>query len=296
VSGIRGKSQRTLDTEAAIVEIVEERSPITVRGVCYALFTRGLIDSMATKETGRISRIMTDMRESDDLDWESIVDDSRTVSRYSTWASASARIQDAANNYWRDNWQDQPHIVEVWSEKGTVGGILEPILNRYMVPFRVMKGFGSFTSLKRASADADDINLDQQPVALYIGDYDPSGLYMSEVDIPARLDRYSAEYLNTWEFRRIALTREDTAALPSFPAADKRNDGRHGWFVQNYGTRCWELDAMDPNDLRKRVESEIVGLLDMGQWEHAKRIQTAERASMMEFHAAWEARLKEGKS
>jgi hypothetical protein len=32
----RGKSKSTLITEQAIVEIVDERAPITVRGVCYA--------------------------------------------------------------------------------------------------------------------------------------------------------------------------------------------------------------------------------------------------------------------
>lgn len=43
----RGKSARTLRTEAAIFQVVEERAPLTVRGVCYALFTLGLIPSMA---------------------------------------------------------------------------------------------------------------------------------------------------------------------------------------------------------------------------------------------------------
>ena len=43
--------------------------------------------------------------------------------------------------------------------------------------------------------------------------------------------------------------------LPSFPATDKRKDPRYKWFVRNYGKRCWELDAMDPNDLRACVET-----------------------------------------
>ena len=42
--------------------------------------------------------------------------------------------------------------------------------------------------------------------------------------------------------------------LPSFPASDKKKDPRYKWFVRNYGNRCWELDAMDPNDLRACVE------------------------------------------
>ena len=35
-----GKAQATPVLEEAILDIVEERAPITVRGVCYALFVR----------------------------------------------------------------------------------------------------------------------------------------------------------------------------------------------------------------------------------------------------------------
>ena len=41
------------------------------------------------------------------------------------------------------------------------------------------------------------------------------------------------------------------------PGTDKSKDPRYPWFVKNYGKRCWELDAMDPNDLRACVRREI---------------------------------------
>ena len=41
----RGKAAATVAIEASILEIVAERAPITVRGIAYALFTRGLIDT-----------------------------------------------------------------------------------------------------------------------------------------------------------------------------------------------------------------------------------------------------------
>jgi hypothetical protein len=49
----RGKAASTLMLERAIVTIVDERNPITVRGVCYALFTQGLIPDMSVNSTGR---------------------------------------------------------------------------------------------------------------------------------------------------------------------------------------------------------------------------------------------------
>ena len=49
------------------------------------------------------------------------------------------------NGYRRDYWNQQPVRVEVWSEKGTVRGVLQPVLDEYGVGFRVMHGFGSAT-------------------------------------------------------------------------------------------------------------------------------------------------------
>lgn len=47
----RGKAEKTLALECAIARIVAQRQPITVRGVCYALFADGLIGSMGKVET-----------------------------------------------------------------------------------------------------------------------------------------------------------------------------------------------------------------------------------------------------
>ena len=82
----------------------------------------------------------------------------------------------------------------MWSEKSTVEGVLQPVLDELGVTFRVMKGFGSFTSVMQAAEDSNDLASNQKTtVALYIGDWDPSGLYMSEVDLPTRLARYGGK-------------------------------------------------------------------------------------------------------
>jgi hypothetical protein len=171
---MRGKAQATLVLEHAIFDIVEERAPITVRGVCYALFVRGLIESMAVWDTGRISRIMTAMRENETLDWTKIVDGSRAVQRVTLWTDPNEIIRAAVRGYRRNNWQNQAVIVEVWSEKSTVQGVLAPVLDELGVTFRIMKGFGSFTAVKQAAADDSD-NVKQATIALYIGDWDPEG-------------------------------------------------------------------------------------------------------------------------
>jgi hypothetical protein len=75
-------------------------------------------------------------------------------------------------------WALQPALVEVWSEKGTVRGTLAPVLNAYGVGFRVMHGFAPATIVHEI-AEAHGAS-DRPLLPLYVGDWDPSGLYMSE--------------------------------------------------------------------------------------------------------------------
>lgn len=280
----RGRSKATIELEAAIQEIVEERHPITVRGIAYALFVAGLIPSMERKNTNKISRVLTRMREDGDIDWRRIVDDSRKVQHYWGWDDPDEAITDTIQNYRRDYWQDQPTIVEVWAEKATVQGVLGPVIQEYGLPFRVMKGYGSFTAIKeaaQASCRARDQGKDF--IALYLGDWDPSGLHMSLLDLPRRFYEYSG----VGDIRRIAITEEDHGC-PSFSVFDKTGDTRFDWFKNSFGSRCWELDAINPNDLRSRVEGQIVACLDLPMWERAIEVERAEINSMQEFFTEWQ--------
>ena len=87
--------------------------------------------------------------------------------------------------------------------------------------------------------------------------------------------------------RRIALTQYQASDLPSFPVTDKRKDPRYRWFVENHGDQCWELDAMDPNDLREIVTEAIQEQIEPDAWERCDRINRAERESLKTIIANW---------
>jgi hypothetical protein len=242
----RGMAQRSLDLIEAMYSKAKAARPITGRGVGYKLFTAGLIPSMARSEMQRVYRLLKEAREQGLIPWEWIVDETRSLERTSTWANPTEYAKCVARSYRRNFWDQQPTRCAVWSEKGTVRGVLAPVLDRYAVGFRVMHGFSSATAIYDVCQDDDGRGL----VVLYVGDFDPSGLFMSEEDLPKRLADYDGHHVT---LKRIALTREQVDGLPPFPATDKRKDPRYRWFRTNYGDRCWELDAMDPNDLRDCV-------------------------------------------
>jgi hypothetical protein len=234
---VRGMAQRSVELIAAMYTKAKAAKPITGRGVGYKLFTAGLIPSMERKEMQRVYRLLKETREQGIIPWEWIVDENRGLERVSTW--------DDPDDYARRN--QQPHRVDVWSEKGTVRGVLKPVLDHYAVGFNPVHGFNSATEVHRSAQDDDGREL----IALYVGDFDPSGMYMSEEDLPKRLEEYGGDHIT---IKRIALIQEHVRSLPSFPATDKRKDPRYKWFVSNYGKRCWELDAFDPNYLRACVQ------------------------------------------
>jgi hypothetical protein len=276
----RGMARRSFELIEAMHTAAEAAQPITGRSVGYKLFTQKLIASMATNDMQRIYRLLKVAREHGRIPWDWIVDETRELERVSTWANPAAYARCVARSYRRDFWNQQPVRCEVWSEKGTVRGVLAPVLNEYAVGFRVMHGFSSATSVHDVAKDNDGRDL----IALYVGDYDPSGLFMSEQDLPSRLAEYDGHHVDA---RRIALTRAQIDDLPSFPVTDKRKDPRYEWFVRSYGRRCWELDAMDPNELRDCVEQAIVELIEPAAWQRCETVNRAEQESLRTILEKW---------
>jgi hypothetical protein len=282
----RGMHQHSLDIIDTAIGILKDIQPTTVRSVCYQLFTRGLIANMGKNETAKVSRLLTLARERGDIPWGWIVDETRGIEQAPQWGDGAAFIDSVMPQYRKDYWQEQHYHVEVISEKGTVRGVLAGVLDEFGVPFRVMHGFASATVANDMAKAI--VSCDKETVLLYAGDWDPSGLYMSQVDLPERLARYGAGGKRFGLIRTVLNNRDvDSGKLPSFEADTKRGDARYEWFVQHYGTRCWELDAMNPNDLRQRVRNSIETFLDMDAWNHMIDIERAERDSIETVMGAW---------
>lgn len=284
--GRRGRSVETLTLVAAASAILATIQPASVRAVCYKLFSQGLIAGMSKKETNRVGRILRHAREQDDIAWEWIVDGTRPEDALPAWENLTEYGEAVLASYRKSWWQSQPLLIQIWSEKDTVAGTLQPVLHAYQVPFRNMRGF---TSATVAHSIAERTQRGGQPwCVLYVGDHDPSGLYMSEEDLPARLARYGAHPDTTVE--RIALTEGDTEALGprlSFSADTKAEDPRYPWFLRHYGRDCWELDALDPPVLRDRVERAIVARIDQEAWRQCQAVEQVERQSLQDLVARW---------
>ena len=296
--GERGRSQSTKDLIQVSREIIEERAPIGVRGIAYVLFAvHNLIPDMSKQSTDKVSRLITDMREEGLVAWSAIVDESRTIESEPGWENPAECFEVFAQSYRRDFWRDSAYRVIVISEKATVSGLLRPVIDRWGVSYFPAHGFNSATRVKEL---VEEMNSDpRRYICLYCGDWDPSGMWMSEQDwfitgsdsrYPGstersnRLIRYGADPKRfTWS--RIALTQEDLPGLPSFPAEEKKADPRYKWFIQNYGNRAFEIDALDPRVFRDRVEMHIKRYINPGAWQRHIVVEAAQRQSTRLFAA-----------
>jgi hypothetical protein len=277
----RGKSEASIALIKAMHDIAEECQPITGRGIGYKLFAAGLIPDMSKQSMKRVYTQLKDARELGLIPWEWIVDETRSIEKVPSWSNPEGFARSAIRCYRRDYWDQQPVRVEVWSEKGTVRGVLRPVLDKYGIGFQVMHGFSGATTIYDTAQTKDGRRL----MVLYCGDYDPSGMWMSERDLPARFEKYGGDHII---MARIALCKRDLEGLPSFDASEKRKDPRYKWFVERYGDRCWELDAMDPTDLRERVDENIRSMIyDRAAWERCSAVEKAEQESLVSVLKAW---------
>ena len=182
---MRGKSKSRLELRRACYARLEDTQPASVRSVAYYLFNvLGLIPSMDKKYVARVGDEIRQAREQGDIPWAWVADDSRQLEQPPSWSNSEEFIESVIPQYRLDYWEHQPYAVEVWSEKSTVSGTLRPVLRRFGVGYRSMHGYTSATKVH----DVADLTLClEKPLrVLYVGDFDPSGMSMSEVDLSAQ--------------------------------------------------------------------------------------------------------------
>ena len=158
-------------------------------------------------------------------------------------------------------WISQPEFIVVWIEKDALSSIFSRLTSQYCVSTVVCRGFTSVTFLNDFKNRIEYYqNIGKQPIMLYFGDFDPSGLEM----LPAMQTTLTVEMgTNDIEFKRIALVKQDIFDydLPHDPNAVKKTDTRYKKFVTEHGTYAVELDALPPDILegkiRAAVENEI---------------------------------------
>jgi hypothetical protein len=241
----------------------EEGFDLTLRQLYYQLVSKNIIENNEKSYTN-IGNIVSDARMTGLIDWNHIVDRVRHVRRSPNWNDPTEILRSAAVGFHLDWWSTQEHRIELWVEKEALIGVIEKVGLKYDIPYYTTKGFNSQTEMWSASQRFIKTSKNkQQPVVLYVGDHDPSGLDMTR-DMEERLWMFGTKV----DILRVALNYDQVLEmnLPENPA--KKTDPRYKSYRVEYGTdKSWELDAIPPSEIVEMLSNEVEKLIDFNEFD-----------------------------
>jgi hypothetical protein len=263
----------------AIIDILEDDHPQTVRQVFYALTVRGVILKAEIEYQQTVVRLLGDMRKAGMIPFEYIADNTRWMRKPTTFTGIESCLNNTSKFYRRDLWAAMPVYVEVWVEKDALAGVMMEETEVYDVPLMVARGYASLTFLYSA---ATAIRAKGKPAHVYhFGDFDPSGQDAAR-DIEAKLRRYAPEI--EIHFSRPAVTREQIQDwnLPTRPT--KQSDPR----AKKFGSATSvELDAIPARQLRALVRECIERHVDQEKLALLRVAEESERELLRKWAATY---------
>src|SRR5262245_32389527 len=101
------------DIKRAILDVIRDDPPMTVRQVFYQLVARGVIEKTELAYQGTVIRLMTDMRLNGRLPYAWVVDESRRVRITETYDSVQDALKQTAQFYRRSALKEAPEYLEI---------------------------------------------------------------------------------------------------------------------------------------------------------------------------------------
>lgn len=288
---------------------------LTLRQLYYQFVARGIVPNNM-QSYNRLGSIVNQARLAGLMDWDHIVDRTRSLSGAEHFAHPKDAVLKAARKFSLDLWANQPVRIEVWVEKEALAGVVGRVARRNDVDYFSCRGYVSQSELWSAGQRVlSYIERGQRVVILHLGDHDPSGIDMTR-DIEERLDLFvtrdfhrahiealgsrtnmgalrtamnrTAGEAPAVEVRRIALNMDQVRQYDPPPNPAKVTDSRARSYIEQYGEESWELDALEPQVLDALIERHILVERDDDRWEVAVDEEERARGDMVAIAERWE--------
>ena len=204
----------------AILDVIEDDPPMTVRQVFYQSVSRGVIEKTELQYQRTVIRLMIDMRLDGRLPYDWVVDNGRQVQNTQTFDNVQDAIENTAQFYRRSALAQSDSYVEIWCEKDALAGVLYDVTSDYDVPLMVSRGMPSLTFVHSTAQEVRKAHQHGKRTYIYQFGYDdPTG-----VAIPKSLekaDRDDKLRCPPPTVKRAALTGSADQALPAADPADQ---------------------------------------------------------------------------
>ena len=261
-----------------INEYAAQGYQLTLRQLYYQLATRNVIPNQH-RWYKRLGEVVTKGRMAGWIDWDAIVDRGRVPVMPAQWDSPADLLEVAAQQYRLDRWEGQENYVEVWIEKEALMSVFEPVGQRLHVRLLACRGYASATAMYDAAKRIQRAEESgRNPVVVYLGDHDPSGIDMSR-DVQERLGTMTGYYSNV-EVQRLALNYQQVIDHDPLPNPTKLTDSRASKYISEYGDDSWELDALEPAVLDQLVTEVVEDLRDDRLWRERMDLESEHIAAI----------------
>lgn len=251
-----------------IADFQSQGYTLTLRQLYYQFITINYF-SNSEQSYNRLGETISNARLAGLVSWDAIEDKTRFVRGKDHWNGEDGHfdfMRDSKKWFNIDMWENQPNYVEVWIEKDALLGVIERPCWELDVPYMSCRGYMSqseeWAAANRFSEAADS---GRNPVLIYLGDHDPSGIDMSR-DHNDRLTMFLEHLGVDVDVRRVALNMDQVQKYKPPENPTKPKDSRSPDYVRKFGRKCWELDALKPSVLDQLVRDRVDDLRDMDLW------------------------------
>lgn len=254
------------DAIAYLEDYVEQGYTLTVRQLYYRFVADDKIEN-SQRSYNRLQDAIADGRLLGKIDWCHITDRTRSLRKYTMHKHTWDLLETLPRIFDVDHWENQPVRMEVWVEKDALIEIVGEACHPYQVPYFSCRGYTSLTAMYDGAKRIEShwrYGSGQRTIILHLGDHDPSGIDMT-YNIHERLDQLSGRSCEV-EVRRIALTMAQIEEFEPPPNPAKESDSRYKKYVQAYGTKSWELDALEPRVIETLIASHVNDEIDSAPW------------------------------
>ncbi len=280
-------------------EIACDLQPITLRGLLYRVVSTSFFPSTDDRYYKKLGNLMSTLRRSGSNSLRWIVDNIRSTIKSSSWSGLQDFTETVRDAYRKDFWSSLPVYVHIFVEKDAMTGVIEPVTRELDVALSPVRGYVSDSYAHEIGKSFREI--DKPIKCFYIGDFDPSGfdlerslrersrniqgsrcsmpvnfrsrsLMVSTESMPKPVDHSSHGNGSHWS--RTSFDEHDLYELPV-----KKTDSRSKAFIEEYGERCAEVDALPPNIIRDRVREAIMRYIPQTEWDRLKEVERIERES-----------------
>src|SRR5262245_5342375 len=283
------KSLARIDQANAIIdEYMPKGYVLSLRQLYYQAVARNFIEN-SQKSYDNFGELINNAKLAGLIDWAAIEDRRRNLLGPSHWDGPAEAIEAIADQYARDKWEGQKYRPELFIEKEALLGIVERVALANDLQFMACCGYNSGSEMYNAAQRARERRKrGQETIIVYAGDHDPSGLDMSENDMPTRFETFLRKYDQPpIKVLRIALNLDQVEQYNPPPNFAKETDARYPAYRKKYGDQCWEVDALNPDTLIALYQADIDDLKDDDLYAEMEAREDDERKLLSAASDRW---------